>query len=618
MNHSQNWHDLVSQPRYEILLDEDVWVSTRDGVKLCVDIYRPDTQGQFPALVSFSGYGKDSQKLPTNPIYQMSDYIRGTGGHECGEQSFFVPRGYVQVIPDIRGVGKSEGKFTSDWAKDGYDLVEWVAEQPWCNGNVGMVGMSAFAAAQYHIAAQQPPHLKAIFPFEGLTDLYRHRSYHGGIFNYLFPLHIWNLTPVRSKPEPVSFKEFSKEGLREKIKELQSNPDIQCTPYLYLISTRPEMNPAQFDLMLHPFDGPFYQRGSPYTKYEDIKIPSFLGTRWNGWALHQPGDFDAYEKIAAPKEQKQLLVVPSDNYGGMDRPFHEVQDVCLRWYDHWLKGLDTGMMDEPPITIFVQGINTWRHENKWPLKVTNWTKFFLREGGVLSTDPPETDEEPQIFTSDPWANPTEGFRRADVLAKADPVPKATYETEPFSENVEVTGPLALYWYASIESKGVEARTWKASEIEILEPPTNDTDWYLKLFDVDVDGSDRCVAEGWLKASHYEIDESKSKPYEPFHPHTRSLPIKPGEVILYASDMRMTSNVFLVGHRIRVEISAQDQVQALWYHLPHMARVKHTIISIEDRPSHLLLPIIPKGYKGAGEPEHPPKGPFRIPKYRRNG
>jgi putative CocE/NonD family hydrolase len=612
----RDWHDLVSKPKYDTVLEEDVSVKMRDGVRLFVDIYRPKAQGKFPALVSWSWYGKDSEKLPTNPTWQPSDYLRGTGGHECGEQWYFVPRGYVQVIPDIRGIGKSEGEVTAQWGKDGYDLIEWIAEQPWCNGNVGMVGMSAFAMSQYIIAAEQPPHLKAVFPFEGVTDYYRHFYFHGGVLCYLFPLHLGGLTPARSRPQPVSLKEFSQKDLKKKVKALKNNPDIMCTPYLYMIASFPQINPTMFDLMMHPFDGPFYHQVSPYTRFNKIKIPTFLGSRWNGWVLHLPGDFDAFEKISAPKKNKRMLVVPSDNYGGMDRPFHEVQDVCLRWYDHWLKGLDTGMMDEPPILIFIQGINQWRYEKEWPLKATQWSKFYLREGGRLSTDPPVAKEEPQVFTSDPWANPTQGFRRADVFAEADPVPKVIYETEPLRENVEVTGPIALYWHAAIESKGVQARSWKPAEIEVLEPSTNDTDWYLKVKDIDLDGSERCVAEGWLKASHYELDEKKSKPYAPYHPHTRSLPIKPGEVILYASDLRMTSNVFLMGHKIRLEITAQDQVQALWYHLPHMANVKHTIYSNKGRPSYLLMPIIPKGYGGAGEPEFPPVGPFRIGKYNR--
>jgi predicted acyl esterase len=369
---------------------------------------------------------------------------------------------------------------------------------------------------------------------------------------------------------------------------------------------------------MHPYDGPFYQRQSPYTGFNDIKIPAYLGSRWNGWTIHLPGAFDAYEGMATATENKRLLIVPSDNYGGLDRPFHEVQDVCLRWYDHWLKGIDTGLMDEPPILIFIQGTNRWRYEEEWPLGVTQWTKFYLRDKGRLSTQPPEGDEKPQVFTSDPWAIPTEGFHCADVLAKADPVPKALYETEPLSEDMEITGPIALYWYASIESKAIQARSWKGSPVsgmDVLEPLTNDTDWYLKVKDIDTDGAERCVAEGWLKASHYELDESKSKPYAPYHPHTRKLPIEPGQVILYASDLRMTSNVFLSGHKIRLEIAAQDQVQALWYHLPHMAEVKSTIYGSRDYPSHLLLPVIPKGYGGAGEPAFPPVGPFRIPKYR---
>ena len=611
-----DWHQLVSQPKYEIELEEDVFVPMRDGVRLCVDVYRPKAEGKFPALVSWSWYGKESEKLPTNPLFQPSDYIRGTGGHECGEQSFFVPRGYVQVIPDARGVGQSEGDFTIDFSKDGYDLIEWIAQQPWCNGKVGMVGMSSFAMSQYSIAAEKPPHLAAIMPFEGVTDYYRHFYFHGGIFCYLFPLHLWGLMPVSSKPKPASLKLFGEEELKRKMLELQRNPDIKCTPYLYLIATTPQMNPTLFDLMMHPYDGSFYHRVSPCYRYHDIGIPSYLGARWNGWVLHLPGDFDAYDKIATPPEQRKMLVVPSDNYGGMDRPFHEVQDVCLRWYDHWLKANDTGLMKEPPITIFIQGVNTWRYEKEWPLAATQWTKFYLRGDGKLSTAKPNRDEPAQVFTSEPWANPTQGFRRADALAKADPVPKTVYETEPLEENLEVTGPLALYWYASITSEGVRARTWKASEIEVLEPLSNDTDWYLKVKDIDVDGAERTVAEGWLKASHYEIDEAKSRPWEPYHPHTRSLPIEPGKVILYAADLRMLSNVFLMGHRIRLEIAGQDQVQALWYHLPHMARVTHTIRTGPDHASYLLLPIIPKGYRGAGEPEYPPKGPFRISKYMR--
>jgi uncharacterized protein len=309
-------------------------------------------------------------------VHQPSDYVAGTGGHECGEQNFFVPRGYVQVIPDVRGVGKSEGVFPGDIGADGYELVEWMARQPWCDGNVGMLGMSQFAHAQFQVAALKPPHLKAICPFEGRTDPYRHHYYHGGIFNYLFPTGYSRLLPVHTKdPDPASFREFSEEERSARVQALLADPDVRCLPYLALAATTPQMNPLLYDLLMHPYDGPFYERQSSYARFTSIQIPALLGSRWNGAVLHLPGAFEAYDALATPAENKKLLIVPSDNYGGMDRPFHEIQDVVLRFYDHWLKSNDTGMMNEPPILFYVQGANKWRHEAKFPLEATVWTKL---------------------------------------------------------------------------------------------------------------------------------------------------------------------------------------------------------------------------------------------------
>ena len=229
---TKDWHELISQPKYEVTLEEDAWVKMRDGVRLAVDVYRPGVAGKFPALVSFSAFGKDTQKLPTSPDYRLSDPVRGTGGHECGEQSHYVSRGYVQVIPDIRGVGKSEGKFgpgfTDNWGRDGYDLIEWIAKQPWCNGNVGMLGMSAFGAAQHAIAGQQPPALKAIFPFNTLTNRYHHNYYKGGILNYRFQFFASTERPIRSFEPPQSLGEFDEKELQWKIEELQKDPDIRA------------------------------------------------------------------------------------------------------------------------------------------------------------------------------------------------------------------------------------------------------------------------------------------------------------------------------------------------------------------------------------------------------
>jgi uncharacterized protein len=599
-----------------MMVEEDILIPMRDGVRLRADVYRPRAPGRFPGLLSLSIYGKLSQRLPTHPQFQPSDYITGTGGHECGEQNYYVPRGYVQVIPDARGVAGSEGEFSMDSGQDGYDIVEWMARQEWCNGNVGMLGMSQFGMSQFQVASLQPPALKAISPFEARSDAYRHHFYHGGILNYLFANSYARLLPIRSRRLPLSLREFSAADLEAIRRRLLSDPDVLCVPYLSLAAETPQMNPLIFDLLTHPFDGEFYRRQSSAPLFGQIRVPALLGSRWNGGVLHLQGAFDAYAELATPAQHKKLMIVPSDNYGGMDRPFHEIQDVVLRFYDHWLKGNDTGMMDEPPILFFVQGPNTWRHEAEFPLAQTQWTRFHLRGSGELTPEAPPSRESARTFVSDPWLNPSHGSSRADILAPAEPVPCLTYRTGVLSEGVEVTGPIALYWHAAIESAAVEANVPTRPGISRLEPLTNDTNWYLKLYDVESDGARRCVAEGWLKASHYEIDSTRSKPHRPYHPHSRAVPIPPGEVILYAADLRMTSNVFLAGHRIELQIAAQDQVQALWYHQPHMARVTHTIHSDASRPSYLLLPIVPRGYRGAGGPEFLPLGPFRYPKAQR--
>ena len=189
---NDNWHELISQPRYKVKVERDVIIPSRDGVPIAADIYYPDSNERFPALVGISPYGKDVQKLP------IGDYPTDTklmnGGIEGGNSDYIVERGYVHILADSRGSGQSGGAyrvFTQKEFESGYDVIEWAAKQPWCNGNVGLFGMSYFAMIQYGIAALNPPHLKAIFPHDGAADIYRHWAYHGGIMDLGFAQHWW-------------------------------------------------------------------------------------------------------------------------------------------------------------------------------------------------------------------------------------------------------------------------------------------------------------------------------------------------------------------------------------------------------------------------------------------
>jgi predicted acyl esterase len=280
--------------------------------------------------------------------------------------------------------------------------------------------------------------------------------------------------------------------------------------------------------------------------------------------LHLPGAFSAYQSINAPK--KLMITVPESGVG-FNRPWHENHDIILRWYDHWLKGNDTGIMGEAPIRILVQGANQWRYEKEWPLARTRWTKLYLGVRGSLKQELAGWNERPDKVTT------------AIGLLPGEKIPSLRYSTEPLTSDMELTGPMALYLYAAIS--------------------TTDTSWFIEIYDVDPMGTEKRVSVGWLKASHYELDESKSKPYQPFHSHKRAISIEPGKVVEYAIDIRETSYVFRAGHRMQLIVKTQD---ASWEgsgyraisHIPPSIETRHTIYHTPEYPSHLLLPVIPGG------------------------
>lgn len=559
MSDQRDWPERVSQPRYGVRSQKNVYITMRDGVKLCVDIYYPDAPGNYPALLAVAPYGKELQALPA-PV-RPYDFHHEAGGVEAGNTQFWVSRGYVHVIADTRGSGSSEGSYCFYGPKeseDGYDLVEWIAAQPWCNGQVGMIGMSYFAVMQYHTAAQNPPHLKAIAPCEGLTDRYRQSCYHGGILDYGFYVRWWPLLAVPSF-EPLSMREFLPEVLNQKVEELKRHPDIQGFPAAYLTLLCPEKNPIHFDLLMHPNDGPFYWERSAYRMFDRIKIPTYLWSRWSGWGIHLPGAFSAYDGISAPRK----MVIFQTSTKGPDRPWNQHHEEILRWYDHWLKGIDTGLMDEPPIKLWVQGVNEWRYEDEWPLSRTRWTKFFLRENGRLSEEVPVSGEGPDHFTNRLYWDANE------------PAPCLKYTVGPFHEDVEMTGPMALYLHGSLS--------------------TEDANWMVDIKDISPDGSGRTVSKGWLKASHRAVDPKLSRPYQPFHPHLESVPVVPGKILEYAVEIREASNVFKAGHSLQLLIKGEDSPyeDRIWYHLANMRETRHSVYHDVKHPSYLLLPIIPR-------------------------
>jgi predicted acyl esterase len=557
-----NWRQKLSQPSYEAgEWQKDVPITARDGTQLYADVCLPKGKGPFPALISMSAYGKDVQHLPI-PVGLASDYSRGTGGIESGLSAYFVTRGYAHVILDPRGIGKSGGEYDMQGPKeqqDGYDGIEWIAAQPWSDGNVGMLGMSYFACIQYLVAAQQPPHLKAIFAHDGFTDFYRHNYYQGGLCLWGKAHHIWRLyttTTVRS----LSERQMPREAFEKRLLELRNDPAIQSYPYLWKLTLNAHNNPMLLDLLVQEFDGPFYRERSASSMFDRIKIPVFLLSRWSAWAIHLPGAIEAFEKLPGPR---RLVITETPAEGGFGRPWHENHDLVLRWYDYWLKGIANGVMDEPPVKIFVRGTNKWRAERDWPLARTRWTKLYLRAGGRLSDTPAEPHEPADSFINEPWPKPNTAS------------PCVAYASAPMQADTEYTGPAAFYLYADIEG-GPDAH------------------WIAVINDIAPDGRKTQVTKGWLKASHRELDGGRSRPERPYHPHSRKLPVKAGEIYEYAIELRDTSNVFRKGHRIELLIRGQSSPWedfAIFFHLNHMDRVRHRIHHTSQHPSYLLMPLI---------------------------
>src|SRR3989304_1913729 len=272
----KDWHELVSQPEYGIEEERDIYVPMRDGVCLAADVFKPNVRGKFPALVSLSPYVKDSQDAYVLPPQAINKPL-WDGGVEAGDTRYVVPRGYVHIIADHRGSVKSEGEFgpKTSIGQDGYDLVEWVAKQPWCDGNVGMMGYSAYSGAQFYTAVENPPHLKAIYLSGFAPDSYRGPSYTGGVL-CLFPGRIEKTCGTSGATYreyvPIMMQTLQKEEWERRRRELLDNRDIKYCPNAYQILHVPLKNARFFDCLLNPYDGPYWWASSPYRQADKVKV----------------------------------------------------------------------------------------------------------------------------------------------------------------------------------------------------------------------------------------------------------------------------------------------------------------------------------------------------------
>jgi predicted acyl esterase len=549
---AKNWQ--TSRRQYEIIHEPNVKIPVRAGFTIDCDVFRPDFTDKFPAILGYFPFRKEGMLEPTMPRAVCGELVP----YEAGDYNFYVRRGYVQVFANTRGTGESGGLF--DHLGDGmiddmYDIIEWIARQPWCDGQVATFGTSYFAMTAKRVAELKPPSLKTIFAPFGVTDQYRHAVFPGGIFACEF--HPWwlkslsNLRPAKKYRERVGEQVF-----KEQVARALQDPELNAHPLLVQMLENPDEggNMLIVEYMLNQLDTEVHRERA--VKWNvDVEIPGYFGGCWAMHSLHLPGDFLSFENWKGPKK----LTIGPPYY--LDRPVYQYATESLRWFDYWLKGINTGIMDEAPVQLFIQNTGEWKSASEWPLPETRWTEFYLHKDGLLSEHEIWPDETATSYVDGP------GERGS-----------LTFLTPPMVENTEICGPMVVNLYAS------------TTDTEVL--------WFVNFLEVKPDGTEKVLTRGWLRGSQRRIDPEKSKPWQPFHPHDRREPLTPGEVYEFNIEVIPTGVLVQAGSRFGIRIKSADveDVAADFLdnhglgHVYRRNRSEVTIYHNNRHPSHLLVPI----------------------------
>ncbi|GAA0379633.1 CocE/NonD family hydrolase [Bacillus horti] len=576
----------------EVMILRDVRVPMRDGLTLSTDVYRPKLSGEYPAIVVRTPYGKTSRVI-----------------HEMG--TYFAARGYVVLYQDVRGRGDSDGEFIPyrSEGKDGYDCIEWAAEQDWCTGAVGTLGGSYLGRIQWLTALQKPPHLKTMISVVTPSD----------------PFVEW----PTGVPTPHHLCWLYMVGGR-----VMQNVDVVDWERIYShlpLMTMDELTGKSFkhwrEELSHTYLDEWWKEISYQNQFDRINLPALHISGWYddeqvGTPLNYYGMRTQGASEHARNNQKLLMgpwthqINTSAKIGDLDfgpDALIDLKGYQLRWFNHWLKQENNGIVDEAPVRLFVMGDNEWRDEEDWPLPQTQWTKYYIHsEGsansrfgdGKLSTTVPSvihTDasvaQDKNHFSSSfdtnisPSSDKGKSFDQY-TYDPANPVPFITdmvssqiggpddysaierrddvlvYTTDVLEEDVEVTGPIKMELFASSTAK--------------------DTDFMVKLLDVWPSGYVQRLTDGMVRA---RFREGMAKPKL----------IEPNKIYSYEVDCWNTCHVFKKGHQIRIEIASsafpkydrnlntgEDLAQS-----STMVKAKQTIYHDSTYTSAVVLPIIPR-------------------------
>lgn len=535
--------DARLEPHFSVRIDRNVRIPMRDGVHLSADLIRPDADGQFPMILEYHPYRKD-------------DVSRG--GHDA--HRYFAERGFIGVRLDARGTGSSEGVNTDEYRpieqQDGYDAVEWLAAQPYSNGRVGMFGTSYGGFTAIQVAMQQPPHLRAIVPMYATDDRYTDDCHYtrGGNMRMYYDVGTYggNMVAMNALP-PL--------------------PELVGPNWAAMWLSRLENNePYLLQWMRHQLDGEYWRGASLRPDYNRVQCPVFQIAGWHdGYVNAQLRTFQ--NATAVPHK---ILVGPwvhvrpnTSRPGPRIDYLHEI----VRFFAHWLRDEDTGIMDEPPVTVYMQEYapplrtrdiipGHWRADPAFPPHGAQAVTLYLGTTGELERDAPAPlaahDELESIPTvgihSSFWSAGGLSFYLADDQ-RADEALSLTYTTPPFERETHLLGWPQVILHASTTA---EVATFVA-----------------KLSDVAPDGRSLLISSGSLNGTRRNSLTSPT-------------PMKPGETYELDVPMMPTGWVIQPGHRLRLAIAGSD-FPNLW---PTPQSATSRIYRDAQHPSRVVLPVVP--------------------------
>jgi putative CocE/NonD family hydrolase len=564
-----------------VQVDRDIGVPMRDGVILRADLFRPGAGDRFPVLVYRTPYGKG----PTAEWYDT---------HLAA-----VERGYAVLIQDVRGRYASDGEFFPyiHEGEDGYDTIEWAATQPWSTGAVGTFGPSYPGAVQWLAAVEQPPHLKAMVPamtfstprrffyFNGVFDL----SWIGWIHNSIAP----DLRQRHGLGGPQTEAEVERnwseraEAMRLHL-PLGSLPDLQ------------EVAPFYYEWLRHPPEDPWWDWAELAGRYDRVSAAVLNISGWHDEAYGPEGAATNFNALRAARredsESRTQLILGPWIHGVHSLRAHQIgildfglaaaidyNELVLRWMDRYVREIDNGVEDEGPVQLFVMGANQWRVATDWPPTSAEPTTLYLSGSGSptghgrLQAEPAANGPDSTSFTSnpaDPVTDPWGEFGPHDFASLADRPDVAVFDSEPLSEDLEISGRITAEVYLSCDCR--------------------DLDLWVKLLDVHPDG--RAIN---LMSPGLDLQRASYR-----NPDLGRQLLEPNEIYRLRLPHLMTSNRFRAGHRIRVQISGAFaphfsrnlQTGQLETDSAQMQAATITVYHRPDQASRIILPVVPSDHR----------------------